>query len=494
MKHNVSRVMSTQHPDNVRQPFFSDKKVLEGDDEVKEAFYAYSHLDCREQLWDCEGKEVDAFVVKKLFSSYEPYFRKHKLGKDVFLTLRVPNPSIERNEAKILLETLESIPRNYDIAKIFYEGDIPPIFEVCQPMTSDAKELLRISRYYKNFIIGRRQASVFKNDITIAQWIGDFKPSSLRITPLFETKESMLNAHKITEEYMKKEKIGKSERLQRVWLARSDPALNYGNVSAMLLSKVALQRLQLLSEKTSVDILPILGCGSAPFRGNLKPSTVANVLAAYPSVQTFTVQSAFKYDHPEREVADAVKMLNETTIKKSVVVDEVRCEKIIEKVSAEYTKQVKLIAPIVNEFTQYIPSRRKRKLHVGLFGYSRASAGVRLPRAIPFCASLYSLGLPPELLGLNVLTPQEIDYLRTIHPSFDDELRSAIQYLNKNSLSHFPAELVKRLRPVFDIIPYETDRGHEKVTGIIVDDLKQGNTKVIEENVVRAGWIRGFLG
>ena len=57
-KHNVSRTMSTQHPDNVRPPFFSDSTIIHGDDEIKEAFYCYSHLRCTEQLWDYEGKEV----------------------------------------------------------------------------------------------------------------------------------------------------------------------------------------------------------------------------------------------------------------------------------------------------------------------------------------------------------------------------------------------------------------------------------------------------
>ena len=109
--------MSTQHPDNVHTPFFADNQELSGDDEIKEAFYAYSHIHCREQLWDCEGKEVDNFVVKKLLTKYEPYFKKHVLGKEVFLTLRVPNPSVEQGEAKVLLETLESIPRSFDVAR-----------------------------------------------------------------------------------------------------------------------------------------------------------------------------------------------------------------------------------------------------------------------------------------------------------------------------------------------------------------------------------------
>jgi phosphoenolpyruvate carboxylase len=36
----IPRSMSTQHPDNVRAPFFADSVILGGEDEIKEAFYA----------------------------------------------------------------------------------------------------------------------------------------------------------------------------------------------------------------------------------------------------------------------------------------------------------------------------------------------------------------------------------------------------------------------------------------------------------------------
>src|SRR3989344_9662464 len=116
----IPHCMSTQHPDNVLSPPFSSSPVINGEEEITEAHYAFDTLGCDEQLWDSEGKEVDNFVVKKLFTKYPDYFRKHVLGKDVFLTLRVPNPEIEKDEGKILLETLHSIPRNFDIARRFY--------------------------------------------------------------------------------------------------------------------------------------------------------------------------------------------------------------------------------------------------------------------------------------------------------------------------------------------------------------------------------------
>jgi len=488
-EYNVSRTMSTQHPDNVNNPFFSDNSELAGEDEIKEVFYTYSHIHSREQLWDCEGKEVDNFVVKKLLNKYDSFFKRHVLGKDVFLTLRVPNPSVEKNEAKILLETLESIPRNFDAAKLFYNDDIAPIFEIALPMTRDYRELSRIAEYYKHHVVGKQHKTL--SGITIAEWIGSFQPESLRIIPLIEEKETIMNPENIVGNFVKEEKV---EDYQRVWLARSDPALNYGNAATVLMLKVSFQKLMGLQEKISVDILPILGCGSAPFRGNFKPTNIKNCVQGYPSVHTFTLQSAFKYDYNIHEVTDAVKFLNESKPSKPVNVDEKKCTEIIGKLIPEYQKQVKLLADSINNISSYIPSRRKRKLHIGLFGYSRNIGELKLPRAITFCAALYSYGLPPEILGLNALSSNEIDYIRDVCKNFDTDLRDALQYLNKENLRIFPKEIAEKVEDASKITDYEVNENHKKVTSIILENLNRREYGILTENITRAGFIRGFLG
>jgi len=106
----------------------------------------------------------------------------------------------------------------------------------------------------------------------------------------------MLDADRIVEQYI----VTVKPKYMRVFIARSDPALNYGLLCAVLLSKIAFSKLKLLEEKI-------------------------------------------------------------------------------------------------------VPARRARKLHIGLFGYSRRVGAISLPRAIPFAAALYSLGIPPEVLGGRVL-------------------------------------------------------------------------------------------
>ena len=50
----ISRVMSTQHPNNVSLPFFAEHADMAKEDEIQEAYYAVSHLGCDEQMWGSE--------------------------------------------------------------------------------------------------------------------------------------------------------------------------------------------------------------------------------------------------------------------------------------------------------------------------------------------------------------------------------------------------------------------------------------------------------
>jgi phosphoenolpyruvate carboxylase len=485
---HIPRTMSTQHPDNVRQPFFANSSLLSGDDEIKEAFYAFSHLKIREQLWDYEGKDVDNYVVEKLFTRYEDWFKSNKLGKDFFVTLRGPNPRVEKNQGKVLIETLESIPRNYDVARHFYEEDIAPIFEISIPMTSSAGEILRVKEYYRNYIVGKKDRIV--HDVKVSEWVGEFKPEEIRVIPLLEDKEGILSSASIVEEYLKK---AKEKEYQRVWLARSDPALNYGSLSAVMLNKIAFQRLDELEKKSSIDILPIIGCGSVPFRGNLRPDNYEKCMKSYPSVQTFTLQSAYKYDYPENVVRQSVEEIEATKRKKPSEIDEVMALEIIEKISEEYQRQVAQIAPLVNQFATFIPARRSRKLHIGLFGYSRQNENVTLPRAIKFCAALYSLGIPPELLGLNALSEKDMDFVRDTSKGFDSDMEDALRFLNKDNLKILPEKMQADIMKTIKGFKYETDRAHKKITSIILDEFRN-NKPTLAEDIQRAASIRKFLG
>lgn len=483
----VPKCMSTQHPDNATVPFFADSPEIYGEDEILEAYYAFSHLGCDEQMWDVEGKEVDSFVIRKLLTKHESYFREVRIGRDVFITLRVPNPTVERSEAKVLLETLESIPRSFDAAKLFYGDEIAPIFEVILPMTASARCIDRVYRYYRDFIIKKQYEPFTNGDITIAEWIGEFKPSSIDVIPLFEDMEQMLNAHLMTGEYLRDKDI----EHQRVFLARSDPAMNFGFLSAVLLNKIALRRLHALSDEAGVRIYPIVGVGSAPFRGNMRPQTVDRVMSEYPSGHTFTIQSAFKYDNEPETVRAAIGKLMASKTGPPQELDEERCLEVVGRYTAEYQKQVVRLAPVVNGVARFIPSRRRRKLHIGLFGYSRRLGETSLPRVITFTAALYSVGLPPEVLGLNALTADDIRFVREVYPGFDEDLGDALKYLNPSG-GFVPEEIAKVLGD--SPVGYRADGEHGELTGRMTSMLKDSRTESMVELVTRAARLRRFLG
>ncbi|MDD4126943.1 MAG: phosphoenolpyruvate carboxylase [Methanomicrobium sp.] len=485
--YSVPKTMSTQHPDNVNTPFFACNPLLGGEEEVLEAYYAYSHLYCREQMWDCEGKEVDNFVVKKLLSKYDSYFSQRQLGKDLFLTLRLPNPEIEKAEAKILIETLESIPRSFDVAKLFYGNETPPIFEVILPMTTSYASVDNIYQYYCDFVVGKQHERLGGRDITISDWIGEFKPGRINVIPLFEDRESMINSDEIIRRYIE----NKNLEYQRVFFARSDPAINYGNIGAVILNKIALMKMSALSESEGIPIYPIIGVGSAPFRGNLRPDNVERVTDEYPGVHTFTIQSAFKYDYPPDMVREGVRKLEERECGTSQMVDTDRCLKLLDKCSAEYHKRLVGISPVINRVSEHIPGRRRRKLHIGLFGYSRNLGGLNLPRAITFTAACYSVGVPPEILGISAISDKDYESLCDVYLHFEDDLRDAMMYVNPNS-PYLPKEDFKFAKEVLG--DFETDNEHKEATNIIIQKLSSNHMDESGPYILRAANKRKFLG
>ena len=292
----IPKVMSTQHPDNATPAPFSDEAgVLKGEGEVAEAASVFA-MGCDEQMWDSEGKEADSQVVRKLLTSYPDLFEdQFHLGRDIAVTLRVPNPHIEQDMRKSMVEALQSVPSAWDMAHSFYgDGHAVPIQEVILPLTTSAEEVSLVEAYYRKVIVGHED-QVLLDDQTVRDWVGEFHPKRVRVIPLIEDMESILSCDRIVEEYVRDRDLPH----QRVFLARSDPALNYGIIGAELMLKVGLLRLHNLEERLGLSLYPIIGAGSVPFRGHLTPLNIERAHTEYPTAQTLTVQSAFKYDYDE---------------------------------------------------------------------------------------------------------------------------------------------------------------------------------------------------
>ena len=488
----IPKVMSTQHPDNATPaPFADDTGVLKGDGEVEEAVAAFA-LGCDEQMWDSEGKEVDNQVVRKLLTNYPDLFQGGlQLGRDVALTLRVPNPSIERDLRKSMVEALQSVPAAWDMAASFYGEDAAaPIQEVILPFTTSAEEISLVEAYYRKVIVGQEDQTLLNGQV-VKDWVGEFFPKQVRMIPLIEDKEHLLYCDQIVEEYLE----GRDLPYQRVFLARSDPALNYGVVAAELVLKVGLLRLHNLERKLGVPLYPIIGAGSVPFRGHLTPVNISRALTEYPSAHTFTAQSAFKYDYDKDTVREGIRQISVHERGEPVPIDQERAIEVIEKATAEYQAQVQKLIRAISTVSNHIPRRRDRRLHVGLFGYGRSMEGVEgvtLPRAIRFTASLYSIGVPPELLGLAALDQADLAFVREVYPNLDSDLRAALRFANERHVKELLGEPYLRLLGQFTD---EIDRVHEGLTSAIRASISGSSaTEHVSHFVEEAAHLRRFLG
>ena len=409
--------MSTQHPDNVSTPSWAESEVIEGEAELREAFFSYKDLGCDEVMWDSEGKDVDTNVVRKLFSSYPEYFQKRVIGEDIYLTYRIPNPQIEVAERKIVTATLDTIPLSSDVATVFHKRETVPVFEVILPFTTSGKELAWLHDYYTKAIAGVQNMNL-SSSMTVKGWIGEFRPKEINVIPLVEDMEHLLLLDRLVKDYLDSVKV---EQL-RVFIARSDPALNYGLIPAVLLAKIALSKLHSVEVSTGVEMHPIIGVGSMPFRGHLSPTNVENFLDEYRGLSTVTVQSAFRYDYPMAKVRAAVSLLNSRLPDREPATVDEGDEKLLRtamyRLISAYQSRIEELAPFINSIAAFVPRRRARKLHIGLFGYSRNVKGKAMPRAIPFAAAFYSIGIPPEFIGASALAELSEDEWRALEATY----------------------------------------------------------------------------
>lgn len=160
---------------------------------------------------------------------------------------------------------------------------------------------------------------------------------------------------------------------------------------------------------------------------------------------------------------------------------------VADKLKESYRKGVERVAWIANQISPKIPRRRMRKLHAGLFGYSRGE-GIKLPRAIAYCASLYSIGLPPEILGIAEMTDKDYEAVCEVFRSFDEMMQSAMRLFNPEVLKIVDVSAdFERAKELFG---YEPDERHLAKTSEIIRQM-DGDVKNL---IVEAGVLRGFLG
>jgi phosphoenolpyruvate carboxylase len=502
--------MATQHPDNATVPWWHKEAFITTQDEITELLTLFSELPIDEYMWDWEGKYVDEAVGEKLFSRAGEFFAKHPLGEELHLTYRIP--SWEEGKSHRMARAFMNILSLADLARELHLPT-PPVAEVFHPLTTSAAEPLAVHKAFRETAEYHR--AVFhgskKEEETFLKL--------LRVTPLVEDVDSLFSIEKIVEPYWKqlvREKAFDPERGQRIFLARSDPALNSGLVPAVLAARSALSAVHDVGQKMGFPVYPILGTGSLPFRGSVNPRYTHTFLDQYAGTATYCIQSAFRYDYPLPDVKRALANLRRDVpnrhAPKISAAERQGLRKLASMFEHTWKPTIEAIAPIINRVAQYVPARRERLLHIGLFGYSRGIGKVKLPRAIVFTGSLYSLGVPPELIatGRGLLAARKAKMLPLLerhYPALSEDLRHAGKFLNRENLELLGRELpmFKEIEKGIDAIEevlgerFDSEKPqhviHRNLTSNIFHRLRAApDVDAITRDIVEAAVIRKSLG
>lgn len=435
----IPGTMATQHPDNALAPYWDETgdPFVSAYQEMAEAVACFRDLGVSEYMWDWEGKHADAAVIDRLFTEYYDYFSKNQLGRDKFLTFRIPN--IWEEKGYNLLQAMTVILSGEDFARDLKFAH-RPLFEVILPMTERPSQLMRIHSLFEKL-------ARFKSaDFTKREPDND---DYLELIPLVESVDSQLGVGELLKQYvaLHSEHYGKAPAYIRPFLACSDSALSSGLLSGAIGNKVALSKLYEFSERSGIPVFPIAGPGSLHFRGGLSPTKAAidRFLTELPGIRTVTVQSSFRYDHPESEVKAAVGMLERGLPKTRPLRIDAAAQKRLVSISDRSAKLYKGtldgIAEGMQPVFKAVPRRRDRRQHIGLLAYSRSMGGLTMPRAITFTGAFYSVGVPPEFIGagrtLNGLKSSELELLKDNYPNLASDFQEAGRFLNKDNLARF---------------------------------------------------------
>ena len=186
----IPATMATQHPDNASAPYWENNGdgFVSTHEEVEECYSVFKDLNCQEFMWDWEGKYVDEAVTDKMFHSYFKYFKANQLGKDKFLTFRIPNIWKEKGygltRALMGILTAESFARDLKF-------HTPPLFEVILPMTVKAENIIHIQETFTK--LANFKCKLFNDPCRF---------NYLNVWPLIEDIDDLINSYNLLEHYL----------------------------------------------------------------------------------------------------------------------------------------------------------------------------------------------------------------------------------------------------------------------------------------------------
>ncbi|WXG41844.1 MAG: phosphoenolpyruvate carboxylase [Candidatus Freyarchaeum deiterrae] len=421
------------------------------------------------------------------------------------------------------------------------------IYEVILPLTEPPMELARIEMSFnilKNYILETIDAAAKLKDVQIIPNIKDLP--------------SLLNTSNIISEYLK---VYSSSRnpldYLRILLGRSDCAVHCGLVPSTLASKIAVSDLATIDEELSTHTFPILNAGSLPFRGFVNPENLDKILNDYSGIRTITIPSSIRHDIDRRDAQKMIFLLKDKlqsqkpqTFSKK---DKSEIINIIGIFTANYYESLYEILLDTRIF-ELVPPRRDQPTSSQNTNHQSCQTMItQLAKmctdkevskqllkmenlkieppveAIPFTATLYSIGLPPEFIGtgrgLNAVNEWKSEALEKLLDVYCSSLKDSLKYASRflcidASQKVLPKRITEQvkedLRQIKEFINLDAnlDPSYEIVVKMISDylsartlskgdikkeglfDIIQGEemVEIAQKLILYAGKIRGALG
>ncbi|TET55293.1 MAG: phosphoenolpyruvate carboxylase [Actinobacteria bacterium] len=499
----IPRTMMTQHPD-------AASKYIPIQKEPKEAIDALSDqpkgLGLDEVMIDFEGKmtpyQQTAQVVLGLLE------KGIKVGDKVMVTPRIPSGR-EEGVFRQLMALMSIVESNYKALK---ENQSPAIKEIVLPMTLKGDELVSLQKRIIDVI-----------ELAHKEFGMNPDPVQIRPIPLVESLPAVLLLRQMLSEYRSGlKRMGLELEKMRIMLGRSDLALTYGLGAAVLSIIIALSDLEDLS-KEGINVAPILGGGTLPFRGHLSLENASNFLKQYKSVETYTVQSAMRYDHGRSKTIKLASLLKKKSASKQLKISDsqrrilINCLGIFAK---NYLSTISSEIPTIVKITDLIPEQRDRLARKSEVGYARQLPQAKtlaemiddkniskelekikwkkadLPRAISFTAALYTVGIPPELIGIGRSLREikesqgeaGVELLNTFYPSLKADIDFVIPFTNLEiGASFFKSSFMKKVREDKECLSDFFNLNFKRDNSLymtVMETLKPMLKQLVEGNIV----------